>query len=128
MDVGGASFSILTPGGARPGMANSAAAVLWRHDTPRYRGWGAAKIQAARAIHRDTAQWEIVGHNTVGGKKRHGGGRAKDGSGLRPSSAQPPPPIYYFLSSDWPRPLISFKFMLNIFLLRSSGLLFTHFF
>ena len=58
---------------------------------------GAAKIQAARAIHRDTAQWEIVGHNTVGGKKRHGGGRAKDGSGLR---TQPPPPIYYFLSSD----------------------------
>ena len=43
VDVGGASFSILTPGGARPGMANSAAAVLWRHDTPRYRGWGGGK-------------------------------------------------------------------------------------
>ena len=52
---------------------------------------GRAKIQPAGAIHRDTAQWEIVRHNTVGlGKKRHGGGRAKDGSGLRP--AQPPHP------------------------------------
>ena len=56
---------------------------------------GQAKIQPAGAIHRDTAQWEIVRHNTVGlGKKRHGGGRAKDGSGLsrRGGRTRPPPP------------------------------------
>ena len=59
VDVGGAaSFSILTPGGARqPGMANSAAAVLWRHDTPRYRGWGRAKI------HPEPTQYSVIRHN-----------------------------------------------------------------
>ena len=99
VDVGGAaSFSILTPGGARPGMANSAAAVLWRRDTPRYRGWGWAKIQPARAIHGDTAQWEIVGAQYRGQKEAW----RWPGQGWRTSLARPHP---HFLSSDRPQML-----------------------
>ena len=64
---------------------------------------GRAKIQPAGAIHRDTAQWEIVRHNTVGAKEAW----RWPGQGWKwPQSRQAasPLPFHYFLSSNRPQP------------------------
>ena len=50
---------------------------------------GQAKIQPAGAIHRDTAQWEIVRHNTVGAKR----GMAVAGPRMEVASDQAAPSL-----------------------------------